>query len=153
MLYNASLASDRRDTNKVGQVYELPDARGSAHGAVVQVQVCKIEVCQELQKHGQKFTAHGLSRTNRISLITEIPSKFLFNLTIMECYIFFAKNGDLAPVLLQRELTSEYKSIAEWYSLNSILRKNMAKPDTVKKCLLNDVMVIFWLIPRPYIKD
>lgn len=47
MLYNASLASDRRETNKVGQVCDLPDARGSAHRAVVQVHklLCKIEGC------------------------------------------------------------------------------------------------------------
>lgn len=45
MLYNASLANDSRETNKVGHVCELPDARGSAHRAVVQVQVCKIEGC------------------------------------------------------------------------------------------------------------
>lgn len=40
MVYSASLASDRRETNKVGQMCELPDARESAHRAVVQVQVC-----------------------------------------------------------------------------------------------------------------
>lgn len=52
MLDNASLASDRRETNKVGPVCELSDARG----AVVLVQVCKIQGCvRNCRNTGKSF--------------------------------------------------------------------------------------------------
>lgn len=60
-----------------------------------------------------------------------------------------AENGDLAPVLLQRVNTNVFRVIQpELYVM-----ENYGQNGQSKECLLNDVVVIFWLIPRPYIED